>query len=212
MNLLIKRAAALAVLTMLAIPAVAHEQGEWIVRGGIGVVSPDNAVYTDPDDSDFSIDVDDGTSLTLTGTYMFTPNWAVDILAAWPFSHDIDLNGVGKIAETDHLPPTFSLQYHFIPTGKFQPYAGVGLNYTTFFSTDTTGALTGTDLDLDDSFGIAAQVGADVMLNERWLVNFDFRWISIESDATVSDSDGEIVAFEATLDPFVYSVSLGYKF
>ena len=33
-----------------------------------------------------------------------------------------------KIGETKHLPPTFSFQYHFLPDGQFQPYAGLGLN------------------------------------------------------------------------------------
>ena len=31
-------------------------------------------------------------------------------------------------------PPTVSLQYHFLPDAKFQPYAGFGVNYTHFFS------------------------------------------------------------------------------
>ena len=135
--------------------------------------------------------VDSGTSVVLSGTYMFTRNWAFDILAAYPFTHDIklDVNGdSAKIAETDHLPPTFSVQYHFIPDGKFQPYAGIGFNWTTFFNTDTVSELSeqGINLELDDSFGVAAQLGADWLLNDSWLLNFDLRWINIETDAKLA--------------------------
>lgn len=213
--------AATAVLAMLALPVQAHEKGDWIFRGGVGTVSPDSPVYSD---EDLAIQVDDGTSLTLMGTYMITENWAFDILAAWPFTHEasLDVVGVGNVplAEFDHLPPTFSFQYHFIPDGKFQPYAGLGLNYTTFFSididsglADALGAAGSTiDLDLDDSFGIAAQVGADIMMNDRWLFNVDVRYISIETDATLS-VDG-VADDPATLDvnPWVYSLNIGYKF
>ena len=157
--------AAGALLALVASPALAYEAGTWVLRAGVGVVAPDSDnLVLDPDTI---VNVDDGTSLTLMGTYMFSPNWAFDVLASWPFNHDIKLGGV-KIAETDHLPPTFSLQYHFLPDSNFQPYAGAGVNYTTFFSTDITQTLTDltgiTNIDLDDSFGLALQLGADGFL------------------------------------------------
>ncbi len=197
--------AAVVVALMIAAPAMAHEEGSWVLRAGVGMVAPEsNNLDLGPGGT---IEVDDGTSLTLTGTYMFTQNWAFDILAAWPFSHDIELGGV-KVAETDHLPPTFSVQYHFLPDGKFQPYFGAGLNYTTFFSTDTTGPLAASRLSLDDSFGFAAQLGADVALQNDWVINFDFRYINIETDAKL---DG-VKLGTVDINPFVYSISVGKRF
>ena len=196
---------AAAVVLLAASPAMAHEKGSWILRAGVGTVAPES------DNLDLGaggvIEVDNGTSLTLTGTYMITQNWAFDILAAWPFSHDIELNGV-TVASTDHLPPTFSGQYHFIPDGKFQPYIGLGLNYTTFFSTDTEGPLGGSSLSIDDSFGLAAQLGADIELNEKWVINLDLRYISIEADATLDGADlGKV-----EINPWVYAISVGRRF
>lgn len=196
---------AIVIVLLIAAPAMAHEQGSWIMRAGIGTVAPDsNNLDLGPAGT---IEVDDGTSLTLTLTYMFRQNWGFDILAAWPFSHDVELGGV-KVASTDHLPPTFSIQYHFAPDGKFQPYIGAGLNYTTFFSTDTKGPLAGTKLDLDDSFGLAMQLGADVELNDSWVINLDARYIDIESDAKLDGASlGTVV-----IDPWVYAIAVGRRF
>jgi outer membrane protein len=219
--------AAGALLALVTSPALAYEAGTWVLRAGVGVVAPDsdNLVVDDGIDT-ITVNVDDGTSLTLMGTYMFSPNWGFDVLASWPFNHDINVSITdnvdpgfdpvsAKIAETDHLPPTFSLQYHFLPDGTFQPYVGAGINWTTFFNTDVEQALVDLgieDIDLDDSFGLALQVGADFMLGDRWLVNFDLRWIDIESDleATALGVSGELGTVK--IDPWVYSLNLGYRF
>ena len=235
----------------LSAPAQAHEAGQWIIRGGIGTVMPkdDNLPLGSVDLvipgegvdltlGSAAVQVDDGTSLTLSFTYMFTENWAFDILAAWPFKHDVTIdatvtdNNTGDsgsaslpFGEVEHLPPTFSVQYHFSPDAKFQPFVGLGLNYTTFLSEDldsfwvdlVPGEQLGIiDYSLDDSFGLAAQVGADWMLNEQWLVNFDVRWINIESDLTVTidvgegPESGELGTVE--IDPWVFAINLGYRF
>ena len=214
MNKQLKLLIATALLAGATAPAQAYDAGDWIIRAGVGVVDPksDNLVDSDGKDT-IKVQVDSGTSVVLSGTYMFTRNWAFDILAAYPFTHDIklDVNGdSAKIAETDHLPPTFSVQYHFIPDGKFQPYAGIGFNWTTFFNTDTVSELSeqGINLELDDSFGVAAQLGADWLLNDSWLLNFDLRWINIETDAKLAGESAGTVE----IDPWVYSINVGYRF
>jgi outer membrane protein len=192
----------------------------------LALVDSDNLVVDDGVET-ITVNVDDGTSLTLMGTYMFSPNWGFDILASWPFKHDINVSIIdnvdptfdpisAKVAETEHLPPTFSLQYHFLPDSTFQPYVGAGVNYTTFFSTDVTQTLTDltgiTDIDLDDSFGLALQFGGDFLLGDRWLINVDVRWIDIESDLTVSDGLVSAEFGTVKIDPWVYSVNLGFRF
>lgn len=220
----------------LATPAFAHEAGQWILRAGVGTVMPkdDNLrlpeIVIDPLTINASVQVDDGTSLVLSGTYMFTENWAFDILAAWPFKHDVDLDATisdGKMTESgsvpfgevEHLPPTFSVQYHFAPQATFQPYVGLGVNYTTFLSEDLDQAVIDAgiiDFSLDDSFGLAAQVGADWVFSGQWLVNFDVRWISIEADleGTIDDGTGPQTAGLGTvkIDPWVFAVNVGYRF
>ena len=186
--------------------ANAYEKGDWLVRVGVGMVDPDS---NNGNVGGASVDVDSGVSLVFNGTYFFTPNVAFEVLAALPFAHDVDLEGAGQVAEIKHLPPTFSLQYHFDTGNRFHPYVGAGFNYTIIFDEDTEGALAGTDLELDNSFGFAAQVGADVDINESMFVNFDFRYLDIESDADVSPLGLE---FDVPIDPFVYSLTLGWRF
>jgi len=205
-------------LALIALPAQAYEKGDWIVRAGAGMVDPQGTAATFTDDLDtLFIDVDSGTALTLTGAYFFSPNWAFEVLVASPFTHDVKLglegSGSAKIGEVKQLPPTFTFQYHFLPDGAFRPYVGLGLNWTTFFDETLVSELSdqGVSLTLDDSFGAAVQVAADVPLGDKWLLNLDVRWIQLESDATLSDGvDTDTIKLD--ISPLVYSINVGYRF
>lgn len=196
------RSALLISLAVAAVPAAqAQDAGEWIWRAGVHTVQPKS-------DNHAVVNVDSAAMLTFSGTYMFAPNWGAEVLAALPFSHDINLNGGGKVAETKHLPPTVSLQYHFNPNGTVRPYVGMGLNYTVFFNEDTTGALNGSKLELDSSFGPAAQLGLDVALSSDWFVNADVRWFDIDTKAKLNGAKLGTVE----IDPYAFGVSIGRRF
>jgi len=241
-----KRLLLTATLALFSFNALAQSQGDWLVRLGIGYVSPDtdsgNLVFEDIELDDFRIDVDDNIRPVVTLGWMATEHIGLELLASWPFEHDIEGDGaltdLGKLGSTDHLPPTLSLQYHFRPNQTFRPYAGVGVNYTKFFDEQateslhqgiigTSNAALGTDfaggsteIDIDDSFGIALQLGADVALNDAWFVNLDLRWIDLEADAelhtTTVDGSGFDVdlasRIEADIDPWVFSTAIGLRF
>lgn len=179
----------------------AEETDRWIWRAGVHTVQPKSNNHA-------IVNVDTGTMLTFGGTYLLTPNWGVEVLAALPFQHDINLNGGGQVAETDHLPPTVSVQYHFRPNANVRPYVGAGLNYTLFFDEKTRGALAGSKLELDPSFGLAAQAGVDISIGSMWFVNVDARWMDIDTDAKLDSA--KIGTVE--LDPYVYGISIGRRF
>ena len=186
----------------LAGPAAAMEQGDWLIRFGLSNVDPKSNNHP-------VVSVDSASSATVNFTYMMTANWAVEVLAAYPFEHDIALVEDGsKVGSTKHLPPTVSLQYHFLPDSTFQPYIGAGINFTTFFSEKTYGLLEDSSLSLDSSWGLAAEVGADVMLGDTWFLNVSVRWIDIESDAKVN---GEAFG-KVEIDPMVYGAHVGLRF
>jgi len=206
----------LAAAVMVAAPAVqAYEAGDFIGRVGAATVAPDAS--SDPITNvaaDARVDVDNDTQLGLTLTYMLTDQIGLGVLAATPFSHDIrgagDLASAGKVAETKHLPPTVTLQYFPMPSGsKLQPYIGAGVNYTVFFDEDTAGALAGTDIELDDSFGLAAEAGVDYMITENVGVNAAIWWIDIDTEATIEAANQTV---DVEIDPLVYMVGVSYKF
>jgi len=181
--------------------AAAHDQGDWLLRFGGSYVDPTS-------DNHEIVSVDGAASFTFNFTYMMTDHLGVELLAAWPFKHDIDLLDGTKVATTKHLPPTLTLQYHFLPDGKFQPYVGVGLNYTNFFDEKTTGPLAGSNLNLGDSWGIAGQIGFDIPLNDQWFLNADIRYIDIDTKAKL---DGASLG-TVSIDPWVYGINVGVKF
>lgn len=208
---------ALAAALGLAAPASAHEAGDWLFRIGVSQIEPKSNNGTMDvsalDLGDQRIDVDDKGGVTFNITYMYTANIGVEVLAALPYKHDIYLEDLGRVGSVKHLPPTVSLQYHFLPNGVFQPYAGLGVNYTRFFSTKEAGALADLDVTLDidsSSFGLAAQVGFDYTLNDRWFLNVDVRWIDIGTKAQIREVPS--IRGDVDIDPMVYGLHVGYRF
>lgn len=185
----------------LTTTAMAFEPGDWLLRGGATYIKPKS------DNSDI-VSVEAATSFTFNITYMMTDVWSLELLAAYPFKHDIELLDGTKVGSTKHLPPTFSLQYHFNPDKNFQPYVGLGLNYTTFFSEKTTGPLEGSDLSLGDSWGLAGQIGFDYMINDDWFFNADVRYIGIDTKANL---DGNSLG-TVEIDPWLFGLNVGYRF
>jgi outer membrane protein len=181
--------------------AIAFEPGDWLVRAGASYVNPAS------DNSDI-VSVGSGTSMSINFSYMMTDVWALELLAAVPFKHDIELLDGTKVGSTKHLPPTLSLQYHFRPTEQFQPYLGIGLNYTNFFSEKTTGPLEGVNLNLGDSWGLAGQAGFDILFNDNWFFNLDVRYIDIDTKAAL---DGVSIG-KVEIDPWVFGGHIGFRF
>ncbi|HGS5724716.1 membrane protein [Vibrio parahaemolyticus] len=212
-----KTICSLAVVAALVSTSVfAHKQGDFVLRVGAASVVPN-----DSSDkilgSQEELKVDSNTQLGLTFGYMFTDNISLELLAATPFSHDIstDLLGLGDIADTKHLPPTLMVQYYFgEPQSKFRPYVGAGLNYTIFFDEGFNNKAKNvglTDLKLDDSFGLAANVGVDYMINDQWFLNASAWYANIETEATYKFG-GAKQKTDVKINPWVFMISGGYKF
>jgi len=216
----------IALLSSLSTATFANQAGDIVIRGGATSVNPDSgkaAVLLAGNDSTMSLSVDDNTQLGLNFVYFFDTNWAVELLAATPFTHDVtihdpnDVLGVdgAKLAEVTQLPPTLSALYYIDTGTAFKPYVGVGVNYTHFFKEEFEAApksLGLSNLQLDGSFGFSVQVGADYEIDKNWSVNVSARYIDISSDATFDVAGNNIGKATVDVNPMVYSLMLGYKF
>jgi outer membrane protein len=232
--------------------ALAYEAGDFIVRAGAAIVDPNES------SSEITIEtlslgaaagtavgVDSDVQLGITFSYMFTNEFGVELLAATPFQHHIYgkgvLGGAGNLGKTKHLPPTLNFNYYpNDATSKFQPYIGIGLNYTTFFDTSATSTLDNpatidalanltanapgagtvtsamnTDIELDDSFGLAIQLGFDLQLTENMGINAAYWRADIDTEGTVTTDTnlGKVSAkVDVDIDPSVYMIGLYYRF
>jgi outer membrane protein len=184
--------------------------GDFLVRlRGIAVIPRDNADI-DPIGGD--------TELENTGvpeidfTYFITDNIAVELIAATT-NHDVvaENTSIGDVDLGDVwlLPPTLLAQYHFFTKEIVSPYVGAGINYTVFYGIDEPNNGIITDIDYDNSFGWALQMGVDVRLDERWYLNADVKKLWLDSD--VSINNGAINA-DVDMDPWIVGMGIGYKF
>ncbi|MCG9726620.1 outer membrane protein OmpW [Vibrio brasiliensis] len=203
--------------TLASANAFAHKEGEFVVRGGLAAVVPNDSSGNVLDTPGSSFSVDSNVQLGLTLGYMITDNISFEVLAATPFSHSISTNllNLGEVAETKHLPPTFMLQYYFGEAeSDIRPYVGAGINYTVFFDEELNGTGTAaglSNLSLDDSWGLAANVGVDYMLNDDWFLNASVWYADIETTAKYT-AGGQEYSTDVTIDPWVFMIGGGYKF
>jgi len=206
------RLALAAVLAMAATPALAQSAGSWTLGVGAHNVAPKsgNGTLTATPLGNLKMDIGSNVRPTITGEYFLKDNLGLEVLAALPFQHDIEVVGVGQVGSTKHLPPTVSLQYHF-GTGKVKPFVGLGLNYTKFFSTKSEGAIAGTDLELSDSWGLAGHLGVDFQVSEKAAIRIDYRKIDIDTKVKLN---GANLGTNNTvnIDPSVYGIAYVFQF
>lgn len=200
-------AATVATAMTLSTAALAQSAGDFTVGVGLGMVEPksDNGSLANG-----TLDVEVGSNVqpTLTFEYFIMDNLGIEVLAATPFEHDIKINGAGKVGSTRHLPPTISLKYHFQNDSAITPFLGAGINYTRFFTEKTTGVLTGTQLNLSDSFGLALSAGLDYAISDKGALRTEVRWMDIDTDVRVNGAK----LGTTKIDPVVVGISYVHNF
>ena len=204
-----KKSATAAAIVLAAIGAFAGnamaQEGPWLVRA--------RAVHIDPADKSAPVGgvgasdrltVSSKTSPEIDISYFFTPNIAAELILTYPQKHDVKLDG-NNIGTFKHLPPTLSLQYHFMPEKQFSPYVGAGINYTNISDVKL---LNGAGRLEHDSWGYSLQAGVDYKLDKNWSLNFDIKKVQIRSDVFIAGAK----ASEVKVDPILIGVGVGYRF
>jgi outer membrane protein len=202
----------LAVLVAVSSFAQAAEEGNWMVRARALHMNVDNG-NSGGLGLPIDVEAENKTFPEIDITYFFTPNMAAELILTYPQKHDVELGGT-DIGSVKHLPPTLTLQYHFNPTGTVRPYVGLGVNYTRFTSVDLdAGSVLGGSVPLKidrNSYGFAAQVGADFQIAPQWFLNVDVKYVTIDTDIFVKASGAKVTKLD--IDPLLIGVGIGYRF
>lgn len=217
-------------LASAAMPAMAYEAGDWLVRGRIINVNPNDdsgTLSTDLGNLGKGVTVDSDTVPELDITYMITRNWGAELILGYS-QHTVTLSGAAanavggsfsgsmNVIDTKVLPPTLTLQYHFMPDSNIRPYVGAGINYTYFFDesvpSSSAVAAAGDKVKLDSSWGFAAQAGVDIAINDDWFVNADVKYIDIDTTAHFTNTAAGSAKIDADIDPFVFGIGIGRRF
>lgn len=209
-----------AAAAVVAQPAQA-ETGDILVRlRGILVAPNEDSGSVLPGFPGERVGVDNSFMPEVDVTYMASDHVGFELIAATTKHSASGLSGttgtIGKLASTWVLPPTLTVQYHPVANGPIRPYVGAGLNYTLFYSEKASAGLEATvgetDVDMDDSFGFAAQAGVDIDLSARVFLNFDVKYIDIDTKASLRTTAAGTQTVDLSLDPLVFGVGLGMKF
>jgi outer membrane protein len=194
-------------------------EGNWLVRGRLINIVPNESNNASSVIQADSIKVDNRWAPEVDITYFFTRNFAVELVLTYPQKHDVEWTnspltvppgGTLPIGDIKQLPPTLLGQYHFPLANGFKPYVGAGV--TLFYITDNNLNVNGADIlnIRSTNWGFALQGGLDYALNKNWYLNVDVKYVWVETKVT--DKVGLGIDTTLKVDPWVYGVGVGYRF
>ena len=227
--------------------ALSYEKGDLLVRAGIALLEPqeksDTLLITAPALGMSKVPLDNvvgtktglgiGNKLALAGSlsYVLNSNWGIETLIGLPVELNVTAKGLGAlgiddVAKAKVLPLTLSAQYYPTMTNSvFQPYMGIGVNYTYIANVDLDDSVEPAfgspkiDFGFDDSFGYILNAGVDLKINDIWFANIAIYYINLETDAEAdilqsAALGGADAILETSIEAntFVYFLNAGYRF
>lgn len=156
----------------------------------------------------FSSSIGDDAEPSLTLGYRFPQNWGVE---AWfpvtKFQHDVKLDGM-QSASIKHMPVLITGQYHFLADQAWQPFVGLGYGWVSISDERTTGPIAGTSLRVKDADGFVGQLGLDYYATPNIFIRADAKYFNWSSNVELNGAGiGKV-----KVDPWIYGLSVGYKF
>ncbi len=248
--------------------ALAHQQGDFILRVGSATIEPIedlDAVNVANITTLQGTEVNADSQIGFEITYMIRPDLGVEVLFAIPFTHEITgtdsyvnasanegkqlnatqminaksstsardaspistnaTNSIITAAEVKQLLPIISIQYYLAnPAARFQPYIGLGLNYTIFFDENISSQLNhaldrnaglpdgsiDAELELDNSLGRSAQLGFDFQITNDWMICGSVHRFDIDANAAIKTTIAN-ANFDIKTDPTIYMFGISYR-
>ena len=115
--------------------------------------------------------------------------------------------------DTEVIPVTAVLQYHFNPDGPFDFYIGGGVAYVLVDNVegDSVDDASFDSIELDEDAGFAANIGFNFWFSDSFGLNVDAKYVPLESSANVVFGSGE-TATDISINPLILSGGLSLRF
>lgn len=207
----------------------AQEIGETKVRSRVLQIQPrgtgnDISWQYDGVMADSGTRLNNSTTASFDVVYPLLPHWSLEFDVPMPARHDIQVRNAAlaavvpeTIGSVQMMPLMLLLQYNLMPTGKIQPYVGIGGHYTLFSNSTTSGALQNayaltSDLKFSNKGGLAMQAGADFALGESWFLNIDVKYLNLKTDISFSSTKKGTGHIDFEINPLIFGIGFGKKF
>ncbi len=178
-----------------------------------------------------SLKVQSQSTLFFSAAREIDQHWEAELALGVPPTHDVTVVVLnpnklpGSVAAFDgavgakvrQIAPTLFANYRFGDnTSQIRPFVGIGVNYTVFDKAESTAvndAINGgpTTLKLDDSIGLALQLGVTAKLGGPWSLTGVWSTAQVKTKLTTNTYGLERSA-DITFHPSVFTIAVGYSF
>lgn len=157
---------------------------------------------------------------TLAVEYFLTPNVSAETICCFTQHH---VSGTGTLAAAteivDHvlvLPATLTLKYHLPLAGGIKPYVGAGPSVFFYIDEKPGKSITPlgvTRVKMSNDVGFALQAGVDIPVGDKGLgISLDAKKYFMDTTAHFYAGTAEVLTTKHSLDPWVVSAGLAYRF
>lgn len=157
---------------------------------------------------------------TLAVEYFVTPNLSAETICCFT-THGV--SGTGTLAAAtnivDHvmiLPATLTLKYHVPLQGGIKPYVGAGPAMFLVFGEKPGKSVTPLGVNkvrMSNDVGFALQAGIDIPVNAKGMgLSLDAKKYFMDTTAHFFAGNAEVLTTRHSLDPWVLSAGISYRF
>ena len=205
------------IIVVLGATATASAQApEWRYGGRVSWISA-STISPELADTGGVLNLRSGLGVEFDATLTFSERFGVE-LSVGASAHQLSVSG-GDWGNIDAgwvwlVPLTAIAQYHHPIYGPWDPYLGLGISWVApFYRLSSDLSDTSVErLEFEGGAGVAAQIGANYQMDNRWYLNIDLRYLGTSLDAQVRTDEGDLPTVTLDAKPLVISLGFGYKF
>jgi outer membrane protein len=197
----------------------AQDGGNWFIRGGFAYAdfhASATVAIAGQQVPGGSATVRHNIGFAFETGYYVAPDWSVALTLGAPPTAKIygdgTLTNAGELAEASYGPAILALQYHLPTRSRFQPYVGLGANYT-LITHNRDAAIQ--HVHVDNGTGVAVQAGVEYRLSSRYALFVDAKkiWVGVDARGFAQTPTGLAPATShVTLNPVIWNMGMSFHF